>query len=83
MVVFMFPAARTSRLVSCVKNSVALVRERTTPTDRRLSAKLLATFADRGCNVVSVTDLYGRILGFQNRSRYFFFQADPQLYSRG
>jgi hypothetical protein len=29
--------------------------------------------------VVSVTDPYGRILGFLNRSRYFFFQVDPQL----
>jgi hypothetical protein len=28
-------------------------------------------FADRECHVVSVTDLYGRILGFLDRSRYF------------
>jgi hypothetical protein len=28
-------------------------------------------FADRGCHVVSVTDLYDRILGFIDRSRYF------------
>jgi hypothetical protein len=26
---------------------------------------------------------YGRILGFLDRSRYFFFQVAPQLYSRG
>jgi hypothetical protein len=32
-------------------------------------------------NVVSVTDPYGRILGFLDRSRYFFFQVTPQLYS--
>jgi hypothetical protein len=32
--------------------------------NRRLSTELLPTFADRGCYVVSVTDLYGRILGF-------------------
>jgi hypothetical protein len=31
--------------------------------------------------VVSVTDPYGRILRFLDRSRYFFFQAAPQLYS--
>jgi CBS-domain-containing membrane protein len=37
-------------------NSVHLVRERT--------EKLMPTFADRGCHVVSVTDPYGRILGF-------------------
>jgi CBS-domain-containing membrane protein len=34
------------------------------PSDRRLLAKLVPTFADRGCHVVSVTDPYGRILGF-------------------
>jgi hypothetical protein len=33
----------------------------------RLSAKLVPTFADRGCNVVSVTDPYGRILDFLDR----------------
>jgi hypothetical protein len=41
------------------------------PSDRRLSAKLLPTFADRGCHVVNVTDPYSRILGFIDRSRYF------------
>jgi hypothetical protein len=55
---------------------VASVRERTIPTER-----LVPTFADRGCQVVSLTDSYGRILGFLNRSRYFFFQVAPQLYS--
>jgi hypothetical protein len=53
------------------------------PSDRRLSTKLVPTFADRGCRVVSATDPYGRILGFLNRCRYFFFQVAPQLYSRG
>jgi hypothetical protein len=28
-------------------------------------------FEDRGCHVVGVTDPYGRILGFLDRSRYF------------
>jgi hypothetical protein len=41
------------------------------PSDRRLSAKWLPTFADKGCQVVSVTDPYGRILGFLDRNRYF------------
>jgi hypothetical protein len=41
------------------------------PRDRRLSAKWLPNFADRGCNVVSVTDPYDRVLGFLDRSRYF------------
>jgi hypothetical protein len=31
----------------------------------------LPTFADRGCHVVSVTDPYGRILGFLDRNHYF------------
>jgi hypothetical protein len=33
-------------------------------SDRRLSAKLVPTFADRVCRVVSTTDPYDRILGF-------------------
>jgi hypothetical protein len=37
------------------------------PSYHRLSAKLVPTFADRGCRVVSVTDPYGRILGFLDR----------------
>jgi hypothetical protein len=41
------------------------------PSDRRFSAKWLPTFADKGCQVVSVTDPYGSILGFLDRSRYF------------
>jgi hypothetical protein len=41
------------------------------PSDRRLSVKLMPTFADRGCHVVSVTNPHGRILGFLDRSRYF------------
>jgi hypothetical protein len=41
------------------------------PSDRCLSAKRLPTFADKGCHVVSITDAFGRILGFLDRSRYF------------
>jgi hypothetical protein len=40
------------------------------PSDRRLSAKLVPTFADRGCNVVSMTDSHGRILDLLDRSTY-------------
>jgi hypothetical protein len=50
---------------------------------RYLSPKLVPTFADRRSNVVSVTDPYGRILGFLDRSRYFFFKQAHQFYSRG
>jgi hypothetical protein len=52
-------------------------------SDRSLLAKLDPTFANRGCRVVSATYPHGRILGFLDRSRYFFFQVAPQLYSRG
>jgi hypothetical protein len=54
------------------KNSMVWVRQRTIPPGGpTLSAKWLPTFADRVCHVVSVTDPYGRILGFLDRSRYF------------
>jgi hypothetical protein len=52
------------------------------PSDSRLSAKLVPTFADRGCHAVSVTNPYCRILGFLDLSRYFCFQVAAQLYSR-
>jgi hypothetical protein len=55
----------------------------TQPSDRRLSAKLVPTLADRRCRVVSAMDPHGLILGFLGWSRYFFFQVAPQLYSRG
>jgi hypothetical protein len=44
---------------------MALVRERTLPTDRPpLVDEVSANFADKGCHVVSVTDPSCRILGF-------------------
>jgi hypothetical protein len=42
--------------------------DRATAACRRSACQL---FADRGCHVVSVTDPYGRILGFLDKSRYF------------
>jgi hypothetical protein len=48
-----------------------------------MMGEVSANFSDRGCHVVIVTDPYGRILGFLDRSRYFFFQVAPKLYSRG
>jgi hypothetical protein len=53
------------------------------PSDHCLSAKLVPTFADRRCRVVSATDPYGRILRFLDRSRYFISQEALHLYSRG
>jgi hypothetical protein len=50
-------------------------------SDHHLSAKVLSTFADRRCCVGSTMDPYGRILGFLDQSRYYFFQVDTRLYS--
>jgi hypothetical protein len=44
---------------------------RATVACRRSDCQLVA---DRGCHVVSVTDPYGRILGFLDWSRYFSIQ---------
>jgi hypothetical protein len=58
------------------------VSPRANYTDKRpplvgeVSAKI---FADRRCHVVGVTNPYGRILGFLDRIRNFFFQVAPQL----
>jgi hypothetical protein len=51
------------------------------PSDCRMSAKLVPTFADRGCCMVRTTDPYSRILGYLDRRRYFLFQVAPQLHS--
>jgi hypothetical protein len=49
------------------------------PSDRRLSAKWLPTFADRGCHVVSVTDPYGRILGFSRQEPLLFLPSSSSI----
>jgi hypothetical protein len=47
---------------------VALVCEQTIPTERPpLVAKLMPTFADKGCCVVSTMAPHGHILGFLDR----------------
>jgi hypothetical protein len=53
------------------------------PSDRGLSAKLVPTFAEGGCRVVSATDPYRHILGFLDWNRYYFFQVAPQLHLKG
>jgi hypothetical protein len=62
---------------------VALVRERTIPIERRpLVGDISANFLHiEGCRVVSAADPHGHNFGFLERSRYFFFQVVPQLYS--
>jgi hypothetical protein len=49
-------------------------------SDRRLSAKLVPTFADRGCHMVSAANPPRHNFDFLDRSRYYFFQVAPQLY---
>jgi hypothetical protein len=65
---------------NCGLSSRANYTDRGTATCRRSYWQL---FADIGRHVVSMTDPYGRILGFLYRIRYFFFQVAPQLYWRG
>jgi hypothetical protein len=74
-----FHVRRSSKIPPWTESESELYR----PGDRPLSAKLVPTFVNRGCHKVSVTDPYGRNLGFRDRSRYFFFKVAPQLYSRG
>jgi hypothetical protein len=50
------------------------------PTERPpLVGEVSAKFADRGCHVVGVTDLYDRIFGLLDQRRCFFFQVAPQI----
>jgi hypothetical protein len=55
---------------------VTLVREQTIrPSDSRLSAKLVPTFADRGYRLISATDPHGRILGFLDLELLLFLSS--------
>jgi hypothetical protein len=54
------------------------------PTERQpLVGEVSVNFCGLRVSCGQRDDPYGRILGFLNRSRYFFFQIAPQLYSRG
>jgi hypothetical protein len=65
-------------------NSVALGRKQTIPIKQpRWSTKLVPTFADKGCWVVSTMDPHSRNFDFLDRSHHCFFQVTPQLYSQG
>jgi hypothetical protein len=47
------------------------------PSHRRLTTKLVPTLTDRGCQVVSVMDPSGRILGFVERLQGFTVLKSP------
>jgi hypothetical protein len=49
-------------------------------SDRLFSAKLVPTIEDRGCHVVSVTHLYGRILDFRFVLRHEKFSDKVKKY---
>jgi hypothetical protein len=53
------------------------------PNDRRLTAKWLPTFADRGFHVVNVMNPYALYSRFSRQEQKLFYQVAPQLYSRG
>jgi hypothetical protein len=53
------------------------------PSDRRLSAKLMTTFADRECPWLAQRISTAVFSVFLDRSRYSIFQVAPQLSSRG
>jgi hypothetical protein len=80
---FLFMEYRQLKQTNKKKSSVVLVRKWTTLAERpHMLAKLVPTFAGRGCRGVSATNPHGHILGFLDRSRYYFFQVSPQLHSR-
>jgi hypothetical protein len=53
------------------------------PSERRLLAKLVPTFAVAGVAWSAQLIPPAISLGFLDRSRYYFFQVAPQLSSRG
>jgi hypothetical protein len=86
------PLLTTFQFIKCRHRSTFLqqkppwlqsARELYRPSDRLLLAKLVPAFVDGGCRTVRATNPHGRILGILDRSRYYFLQVAPQLYSRG
>jgi hypothetical protein len=49
------------------------------PSGRRLLARLVPPFADRGCCVVSTKDSYDHIHGFLDRSYHLFFPSSSSI----
>jgi hypothetical protein len=63
---------------------MALVRERTIrQSDRRLSGKLMPTFADRGVSRGQRGGSLQPKYRFSRLEPLIFFKVAPQLYSRG
>jgi hypothetical protein len=60
-------------------NSVVSARELYRPSDRRLSAKLVPTFADRWYYVVNMTNPYANILGFSSPEPILFLPSSSSV----
>jgi hypothetical protein len=59
---------------------VALVSEGAIPTEQpSLVGEVSAKFEDKGCHLVSVQYPYGSILGFLDRSPYFFLKCSSSI----
>jgi hypothetical protein len=68
-VLFIVTAVNTSYTISELKTTKNSVNKLYRPSDGRLSAKLVPTFASIRCRVVSATNFHLHILGFLDRSR--------------
>jgi hypothetical protein len=67
-------------MMAIKKTPWASDRERTKLTsDYRLSAKLVPTFADRGCRVISMTDPYGPNLCFFRPEQLLFLSSNSSI----
>jgi hypothetical protein len=66
-------------VLETIKYSAALVRKRNIPSDRRLSAKLVPTFVDRGCRVVSATDPTAVNLDYLKPETLFFHSSNSSV----
>jgi hypothetical protein len=76
-----FPFYRFGLSLRCVKTPwFESESELYRPSDRRLSSKLVATFCT-WLHMVSVTDPYGRILGFIDRKLYYRAPASSSSWS--
>jgi hypothetical protein len=81
MALLMFTLWKEDSSVYCLKlNSVDLIRERTISTEQ---LPLVGEVSENICGYTVSHDPLGSILGFLDRSHYYFFKETPQLYSLG
>jgi hypothetical protein len=80
-----YTAQLSTRLPSNPKSKSVLLKLKKLYIDRRppLVGEVSDDFSVYRLPLGQRDGRYGRIIGFLDRSRYFFFQVAPQLYSRG